>query len=282
MEGDKFSWFEDNYRLEKRPRYSQSSYPDEQMPSTSTASSSSYNQPSTSSASHRRTQSQRILIEQSDERLLRWQERQISKCIRDNLANGVVEWYMRFTTGEELAHLTATRDNNDHVREAYLASYHAERVHQNLENSAIMRAIGQFGLQKHSCHQLFDENRSETMSTSSSSISLSSPPDSPSTRDDWYHYDGINTLKPEKSPNNEPNKIERTDNLPTNQNNDAIVQGTEPLADKSNEKELNALQSFDSGDPTADEHFNFLEAAVSAAIQEKGLMSYPMQKSPNR
>lgn len=274
MEGDKFPWFAEDYCLGKRPRYSKTSYPDDQVASTSSES---------ASTSYGLTPFQRILIKRSDEKLLLWQEQQIINCIKDNMVNQMVESYMSFGR-EEHAHAqcTASSGNDDErLREGHLASYRAEQARQSLENSAIMRAIAQYGIQKHS-HQLFDDNHTEAFSTSSSSsISLSSPPDSPTSRSDWCPFN--HSLTTSNADANVNDEIIPTDTLPANQSNDT-VQGSssenELMAVKSHENH-HEQQHFD-GQSTTDEHFNFLEAAVSVAIQEKGLVPYTMQKSPNR
>lgn len=267
MEGDKFSCFAKNY-LRKRPRYSPTSFPDEQMASTSSC------MPSTSSTSNRRAQ--RILIEPSDEQLLKWQEKQISKCIVDNTLNRVVESYIAFWE-EDNTNTGATR--NDLEREAQLATYHANRAQENFEDSAILWAIDQHGLQQHS-HTLF--NPTETMSTSSSSISLSSPPHLAS-QDDLCPFD--NAVELNKGANSNERDETQADNLPgcNSVESSETKQGHEsPDESKEQHKKLpNDSDNFDGGS-TNDEHFDFLEAAVSAAIQEKGLASYSMQKSPKR
>lgn len=273
MEGDKFPWFAEDYCLGKRPRYSKTSYPDDQVASTSSES---------ASTSYALTPFQRILIKRSDEKLLLWQEQQIINCIKDNMVNQMVESYMSFGR-EEHAHCTSTRNDEERVREGHLASYRAEQARQSLENSAIMRAIAQYGLQKHS-HQLFDDNHTETFSTSSSSISLSSPPDSPTSRGDWCPFNHLITTTTTNADANVNDELIPPENqsLPANQSND-IIQGSDnnALVAVKSHGNHNEQQNFD-GDPTTDEHFNFLEAAVSVAIQEKGLVPYTMQKSPNR
>lgn len=272
MEGDKFSWFAKNY-LRKRPRYSPTAFPDEQMASTSTCT------PSTSSTSNRKVNSQRILYEPSDEQLLKWQEKQISKCIVDNTLNRVVESYITFWE-EENGNNSGTR--NELEREAQLVSYHANRAQSNFEDSAIMWAIDQHGLQQHS-HNLFNDNPTETMSTSSSSISLSSPPRL-AAQDDLCSFN--NTDESSKNPHsddkmdkNQASNLIESNKIECNE----LKQGQESPG-KSTEQ-FNACKTSTNelvNEPTHDEHFDFLEAAVSAAIQEKGLASYSMQKSPKR
>lgn len=267
MEGDKFSWFAKNY-LRKRPRYSPTSFPDDQMASTSAC------QPSTSSSStsnnRRATHNQRILIEPSDEQLLKWQERQISKCIVDNTLNRVVESYITFWDEENVNNVSTTT-RNDLEREAQLVSYHANRTQENFEDSAIMWAIDQHGLQQH--NQLYNDNRTETMSTtSSSSISLSSPPRHLTAVDDLCHFNSI-----VGSLNHHDNHNGETSQAPTEseQLTDAKKTSDEP---NQSTPQTDATTS----PPNATTHFDFLETAVSVAIQEKGLTSYTMQKSPDR
>lgn len=265
MEGKKFPWFSEEYHLEKRPRYSKSSYPDDQMPSTSSAFESS---------SHRLTPAQQMSIKRNDEKLLLWQERQIVECIKENMVNQMVESYMSIGRDDFGAHATGSQQDEERVREGHLTTYHAERVRQRFENSAVVKAIGQYGLQKYRMlhsYQLFDDdNQMETMSTSSSSISLSSPPDSPTSRSDWCPFTPKNAV--------------HTPTTPATQSfNDIVAQRNDSdlVGNASHDKCNNESQCCDT-DPSSDEHFNFLEAAVSVAIQEKGLVPYTMQKSPNR
>lgn len=266
MEGKKFSWLSEEYHLEKRPRYSKTSFPDDQMPSTSSA---------CTSTSHRFTPAQRISIKRSDEKLLLWQERQIVECIKENMVNQMVESYMLIGRDDAVAHATGSQHDEERVREGHLATYHAERVRQSFENSAIARAIGQYGLHKHA-YQLFDDNHMDTMSTSSSSISLSSPPDSPTSRGDWCPFS--HSILTNVNAKNDANKMVHTETVvPAHQSNEIVVHDCDNdlVAQTSQEKRCD-------GNATTDEHFDFLEAAVSVAIQEKGLLPYTMQKSPNR
>lgn len=265
MEGEKFSWFAKNY-LRKRPRLSPPPFADDQMASTSTCI------PSTSSTSNRRGRTQqRILIEPSDEQLLKWQERQISECILHNSINQMVESYLTFIEGENTNN-GGTR--NDLEREAY----HAYRAQENFEDSAIVWAIDQYGLQQHN-QQFFNDNPTESMSTSSSSISLSSPPHLPS-QDNFNSLQGIN--KEAESKDVTDAKIEscsqqegETREIRVNQVSVAH-NPAEQLNESSSEPQQSAIN-----DEHLDEHL-FMQAAVAAAIQEKGLVSYSMQKSPNR
>lgn len=265
MEGKKFPWLSDEYHLEKRPRYSKTSFSDDQMPSTSSACTSS---------THRYTPAQRISIKRSDEKLLLWQERQIVECIKENMVNQMVESYMLIGRDDLVGHSSVggSQHDEERVREGHLATYHAERVRQSFENSAIARAIGQYGLHKHT-YQLFDDNQMETMSTSSSSISLSSPPDSPISRGDWCPF--THSITTNANVINDTNKAVHTETAATaNQSNALVV--NDSVSD------LVAHEKHCDSNPSNDEHFDFLEAAVSVAIQEKGLLQYTMQKSPNR
>lgn len=263
MEGDKFSWFAKNY-LKKRPRYSPTSFPDEQMASTSAC------MPSTSAPTNRRARLQRILIEPSDEQLLKWQEKQISKCIVDNTLNRVVESYMTFWTEENIG----TR--NDLEREAQLVSYHANRAQENFEDSAILWAIDQHGLQQH--------NHTETMSTSSSSISLSSPPHLASHDDlcQFHNTDEFNDgTKSDEVNQTQAQSSQSSNNIENSGTKSDPQSSSGGTSSKEHNEASNELHNFVAGSSN-DEHLDFLEAAVSVAIQEKGLNSYSMQKSPKR
>lgn len=273
MEGEKFSWFAKNY-LRKRPRLETTPFVDDQMASTSTCMPSTSASTSTTTTTNRRVRTQRILIEPSDEQLLKWQERQISECIVENTVNQMVESYLTFIEGEN--------SNNGTRSEFEREAYHAYRAQENFEDSAIVWAIDQYGLQQHS-HQFFNDNRTESMSTSSSSISLSSPPHMPS-HDDLFYF------KCSQDENQEqPKSTSATDlqagcseenecsEITENQGVSAAPNQEEPL----NEPATEPHQSHD-GQAINDEHFDFMEAAVAVAIQEKGLVSYSMQQSPNR
>lgn len=274
MEGEKFSWFAKNY-LRKRPRLSPTSIIDEQMASTSAC------MPSTSSTSNSRTRVQRILIEPTDEQLLKWQERQISECIVENTVNQMVESYLTFIEGENV---NSPGSRNEVDREAHIASYHAYRAQENFEDSAILWAIDQHGLQHN--HQFFNDNQTETMSTSSSSISLSSPPHLPSqdeliffknTENNNQEADSESTSNTQtySSQESQCNSIRESNELKLKQDND-----TKRSDEETNESVQQTSQTED--EQAIDEHFDFMEAAVAVAIQEKGLVSYTMQKSPNR
>lgn len=284
MEGDKFPWFAADYCLGKRPRYSKTLCSDGQVASTSSE--------SAASTSYALTPFQRILIKRSDEKLLQWQEQQIINCIKDNMVNQMVESYMSFGREEQLQQqhtstASSSRHDEERLREGHLASYRAEQARQSLENSAIMRAIAQYGIaQPLPSHQLFDDNHTEAFSTtSSSSISLSSPPDSPSSHSDWCPFNHLSTTtNRDSNVDDESNEMTSTKTLPSNQSNVVdTIQGTkndELVANKTHENR-NEPRNFDLV-PATDDHFDFLEAAVSVAIQEKGLMPYTMAKSPNR
>lgn len=261
MEGEKFSWFAKDY-LRKRPRLESAPFTDDQMASTSAC------VPSTSSTSAstttRRVRTQRILIEPSDEQLLKWQEKQLSKCIVENTLNQIVESYLSFIEGEN----TGNETRNDLEREAY----HAYRAQENsIEDSAIVWAIDQYGLQQ----QFFNDNRTESMSTSSSSISLSSPPHLPS-QDELSYFKGLQDAnKDEAESKSDPDsKAECSSEVKEDQVAD---QGGKLSESATNEPHQSAV-----GHAMNDEHFDFMEAAVAVAIQEKGLVSFSMQQSPNR
>ncbi|XP_031638418.1 uncharacterized protein LOC116350677 [Contarinia nasturtii] len=271
MEGERFSWFAKNY-LRKRPRLSPTSFPDDQMASTSSC------MPSTSTTSNQRPRIQRILIEPSDEQLLKWQERQISECIVENTVNQMVESYLTFIEGENAN--SGTRNELD--REAHIASYNAYRAQENFEDSAIVWAIDQYGLQQH--HQsFFNDNRNECMSTSSSSISLSSPPHL-QTQDDLCFF-GIANDKDVTNVGTQTEKnIEENDDIQVNVYQKSVA----PNAKEQNDENSSVEPQQSAGEEAInDEHFDFMEAcmeaAVAVAIQEKGLTSsYTMQKSPKR
>lgn len=297
MEKGKCSWFTRNY-LRKRPRLSPLSFADEEMASTSNCI------PSTSSTSNRQSQSQRILIEPSDEELLKWQERQISKCIVQNSANQMVEYYLAIIEAEN-ANNSGTRIELD--RETHAASYHAYRDQENFEDSAILWAIDQHGLQQ---GQLFNENPTESMSTSSSSISLSSPPHLSSQGDFHKSNEQLNQKEDEEDTilQSSATQFEVTDSIEKTEktvdthlheekhnlfgeSSSNVRHNQVSTSQSANEQLQTVAESIESttepqehsGDQAIhDEHFNFMETAVAAAIQEKGLLSCSRQMSPKR
>lgn len=233
--------------------------------------------PSTSSTSQRRVRNQRILIEPTDEQLLKWQERQISECIVENTVNQMVESYLTFIEGENASN-PGLRNEVD--REAHIASYHAYRAQENFEDSAILWAIDQHGLQQHS--QFLSDNPTETMSTSSSSISLSSPPHL--AQEDFFDCSANFIQKSEDTNNTQTGGSRQGHSSSSYENNEA---GSNHVPEKKADDQLNKTSTPTksgeiAGEQAIDEHFDFMEAAVAVAIQEKGLISYSMQQSPNR
>lgn len=258
MEGEKFSSFARSY-LKKRPRLSPTHYVlDDAVPSTSYAS-------ETLSTPMRKTDVRPILIEPSDEQLLNWQEQQISKCIVDNTVNRVVESYLTFFEEENANTSTSNNvvDLEQHAH-AHINSYHAFRNHQNFEESyAILRAIDEIGLQH-------NNEISDIMSTSSSSISISSPIPSPSNPDLSFDCESKTNVDETQTDSNKiSNQTSELNeaNTSTNHRQDGIRNSSTTY--HSNQ---HSTAARDRDDTLIDnEHFEFIETAVSVAIQEKGL-----------
>lgn len=185
----------------------------------------------------------------------------------------MVESYLSFIEGEN----TSNGTRNELEREAY----HAYRAQENsFEDSAIVWAIDQYGLQQHS-QQLFNDNRTESMSTSSSSISLSSPPHLPS-QDELYYFKGLQNGNQDEAESNSASESQAQCSQEAECSSEVKVDQSSDPGEQLNESPANEPQQAAVGHATNDEHFDFMEAAVAVAIQEKGLVSYAMQQSPNR
>lgn len=265
MEGEKFSSFARNY-LRKRPRFSPQSPSNERdyhLPSTSSGHASTSS--STGARVNDRVAQRKVLIEPSDEQLLSWQEQQISKCIVDNTVNRVVESYLTFFE-EDNPNSEAIPDFD---REARVASYHAYRAHQNFEESAILWAIDEHGLQQHA-----HENRLAALSSSSSS---SSPlPDA--SGDDKEFGECSTSSKVTLSKSEVENQLSKVE-AATSVSEEVSTERTKPATSEEFKHDSIIVEN---GSIENDEHFDFMEAAVSVAIQEKGLVPYSIQMSPNR
>lgn len=262
MEGDKFSSFARNY-LRKRPRIA---FPPSEP---ETASTSTSNLPSTSAEAqnHSTNRVRFVRIEPSDEQLLSWQEQQISKCIVDNTVNRVVESYLTFFE-EENPNGEAIPDFD---RDAHL-TYQAYRANRTFEESAILWAIDEHGLQQHT---------NEAFLTSSSSSSSSSPIPIDSQYSECNEC-GTNANATTSSSNIEtqPNRLEEPSTSTASSSDHAIPTTSRPSSNITSV--IKHEDSIPNGSTNDNEHFEFMEAAVAVAIQEKGLIPYSIQMSPNR
>lgn len=274
MEDERFSWFAKNVYLRKRPRFSPTlALVDEQMPSTSTAMPS---MSSSSCTSKRRTQ-QRVLIEPSSEELLKWQEKQISKCIVQNTINGMVESYLALMEGEDANNAEArTADDREAQRETQRETYQAHRAQEFFEDSAIQWVVDHHGLYNHT-RPLFNNIEIDIISSSSSSISLSSPV----LQEDDGQFEGTSSINAIDNPT-----ISTEAKVPEAK---ALAEKTLQQTDPVNVEEILASAAgaaastsyvYNADDLGQDDHYDFINAAVTAAIQEKGLSK--MTNSPRR
>lgn len=187
-------------------------------------------------------------IEPTDEQLMYWQERQITKCIFDNTVNRVVESYLTFfeEEGEDVR-----RQIDDALPDIpdTIPNRTANGVH--LEDSAVLWAIEEHGLHQMGGSSLsLSSSSSSTSSTESNMRLLYTPPD---------------RISSDSSDSEEPTQIAK----PLNINLHLLPEVNSTSAD-TNELENSTNEN---------EHIDFMEAAVAVAIQKKGLS---MQTSPNR
>lgn len=176
-----------------------------------------------------------------NERLGRWQERQFARCIDENTINRVIELYLRIF--HEVNSLSEPVTIPQIPQPIAIASTSSNSANSGLEESAILMAISEHGLQQNieptvavelpiPQVQIIDE-------------SLADPLDSnccfPDNDDDGFAME------------------DDTDDSPPPVDS--------PDLNSSNESE---------------EHIDFMEAAVAAAIQKKGLAPFAISMSPTR
>lgn len=251
MEGERFSSFACNF-LTKRPRLSSQN--------------SQRNALNDSSTSYDDIDRENSINEPSDEELLWWQERQIAKCIVDNTVNRVVESYLTFFEDEDI--------NGDDVidfQDPVLPRFNP--INDRLEESAILWAIDEHGLQQHD--EQLSTDHSETVSVSSSprttiatnTVVRQSPVEEESSMStiDFCNEDSDSDDAPPI--NDDDKKGAASSEMP----NSETARGTSSSNGETYENHTNES-----------EHFDFMEAAVAVAIQKKGLTPYSIQMSPNR
>lgn len=283
MDGERFSSFACSY-LTKRPRLS--SQNSQQI----AFNNSSMSGDSTESDEMDRdtTATDHIANEPTDEELLCWQERQIAKCIVDNTVNRVVESYLTFFEDDDV--------NGDIVGDVFPDFQDAavpffEPINDSrLEESAILWAIDEHGLQQHINHA--NAEHSEATSRSSTPSETSAPSQGPSTCSE-----AASRSKPADEAIFEATKVlsgECSNDDSTSHEGETVIQidketpsvdgqsSTEPTVST----EPNTMASTSTNDIgkgiNDSEHFDFMEAAVAVAIQKKGLAPYSIQISPKR
>ncbi|XP_047532302.1 probable myosin light chain kinase DDB_G0279831 [Vanessa atalanta] len=217
-----------------------------------------------------------------DQCIARWQARQMAKCFVDNTINRVLDNWM-------IAPLPADMDNN-----RVLALDAAEFINNlpgdnSIENEAILMAISAHGLQNNSSSSSSNENE---LSQNSSKDLFLSPPASPLLSDDDTNSEP--KLNNDKQINLEETSTSGIDmswnftkdvkqnansNLPLSFYPETSSSSYPYYNDSDN---LNSSNNDFDGDENVNSndndimtnHYDFLDAAVSFAIQYKGLTSY--------
>lgn len=229
----------------------------------------------------------RCAYEPTDEELLGWQERQIAKCIVDNTVNRVVESYLTFfedDVGDDIV-ADAFPDFQDPA-----VPFFEPINDRRLEESAILWAIDEHGLQQHINRSNIEHSESTSRSSTPSDTSIHSqgPSGSPATNAQspaptpsqisaqWIDHNRDDTVAialNDASGSHEAEMVMQIGKEAPSIDKHALADAT-PTATTStgaNEHRIN-----DS------EHFDFMEAAVAVAIQKKGLAPYSIQMSPKR
>ncbi|XP_045450063.1 putative uncharacterized protein DDB_G0289263 [Melitaea cinxia] len=210
-----------------------------------------------------------------DQCIARWQARQMAKCFVDNTINRVLDNWM-------IAPLPADMDNN-----RVLALDAAEFINNlpgdnSIENEAILMAISAHGLQNNSSASSSNTNE---LSQNSSKDLFMSPPGSPLLSDDESSTQPktvdkqINNDETSTSWNFNNNKQNVNSSLPlsfypeTSSSSYPYFNETDNV--NSNNNEYDGEENVSANDSELmNNHYDFLDAAVSFAIQYKGLTSY--------
>lgn len=200
---------------------------------------------------------------------------QMAKCFVDNTINRVLDNWM-------IAPLPANMDNN-----RVLALDAAEFINNlpgdnSIENEAILMAISAHGLQNNSSSSSSNTNE---LSQNSSKDLFMSPPGSPLLSDDESSTQPkqvdkqINNDETSTSWNFNNNKQNVNSSLPlsfypeTSSSSYPYFHDTDNV--NSNNNEYDGEENVSSNDnDIMNNHYDFLDAAVSFAIQYKGLTSY--------
>ncbi|CAH2087491.1 unnamed protein product [Euphydryas editha] len=211
-----------------------------------------------------------------DQCIARWQARQMAKCFVDNTINRVLDNWM-------IAPLPADVDNN-----RVLALDAAEFINNlpgdnSIENEAILMAISAHGLQNNSSSSSSNTNE---LSQNSSKHLFISPPSSPLLSDDegspqTKHNNDTQVMNDETSTswNLTDNKQNVNNNLPltfypeTSSSSYPYYNDSDNVNSNNNEYDGDENMSSNDND-IMNNHYDFLDAAVSFAIQYKGLTSY--------
>lgn len=287
MDGERFSSFACSY-LTKRPRLSS------QNSQQSAFNSSSMSGDSTESDEMDRDTAVAGLArnEPTDEELLGWQERQIAKCIVDNTVNRVVESYLTFFEDDDV--------NGDIVGDAFpdfqdpAVPFFEPINDRRLEESAILWAIDEHGLQQHINHSNAENSGATSRSSTPSETSMPLQESSTCSAASSQLPQNRSELAGEHGRRETMTVLNREclNDDSTSQEEETVMQiGKE--APSIDEHSLCASTGSTTMATTSStnviencindsEHFDFMEAAVAVAIQKKGLAPYSIQMSPKR
>lgn len=269
MDGERFSSFACSY-LTKRPRLSS------QNSQQSAFNRSSMSDNSTESDEMDRDTVAAGHVEPTDEELLGWQERQIAKCIVDNTVNRVVESYLTFFEDDDV--------NGDIVGDAFpdfqdpAVPFFEPINDRRLEESAILWAIDEHGLQQHINHAHAEHSAATSRSSTPSEVSSQLPPSRSEFIDDATAILSCECLNHDNI-SHEEETITQIDRQAPSVDEQSLTDstgstGSTTMATTSTNDNENCINDS--------EHFDFMEAAVAVAIQKKGLAPYSIQMSPKR
>lgn len=199
------------------------------------------NNPMQNASNNLLTVSRAMEINTQNERIRRWQERQLARCIDENTINRVIELYLR------VVHEVNSLNEPINIPQLLQSNETAANAsNSGLEESAILMAISEHGLQQ------------GIAPPSSINLPLSDILNEPAIAIQQESRDCIDNVEHMQSGEDDENEnIEVNESPP-----DSPV-----LEDEFNENE---------------EHIDFMEAAVAAAIQKKGLTPFAISMSPTR
>lgn len=175
-------------------------------------------------------------VDPTENNIMQWQEIQLARCITENTVNHVVETYINMFTDDSI------------------------RLQQSTIQMAIRMAINEHGLQQ-------TEESNPT-----------SPPPRPESAAHSADTDPIVSTSSSSSQGESSSSADRNPitTPPTIEPPKALSIAYPPL-DYDDDDELHAVEDFEYDDfsdaNSEPDHSNFLEAAVAAAIQKKGLSS---------
>ncbi|XP_063539623.1 uncharacterized protein LOC134748775 [Cydia strobilella] len=217
-----------------------------------------------------------------DQCIARWQARQMAKGFVDNTINRVLDSWM-------VAPLPTDMDNN-----RFLALDVAEFINNlpgdnSIENEGILMAISAHGLQNTSSSSSNEDSQNEEQACSYMSVkddAFPSPPSSPIRSDDGIRNEPVKLKQSDDGASNELDLSWYSDDK-RNVNSETqfsffpesstssyqYFTESEPLQPSSIDYDASENMNS-SGADIMTSHYDFLDAAVSFAIQNKGLTSF--------